>query len=68
MTTGQRVLRFREQAGLKQCDLARRTGLSQGTISQIESGRIKPGPKSALALARVMRIQPTTLLYGDEDA
>lgn len=54
MSLGEKVRGLRERLGIKQKDLADRTGITQATISRIESGEIeelKAGTLSRLAEA-----------------
>ena len=52
-STGARIRRYREQAGLSQRDLELRVDLSQATIARIETGQraTKPYELSAIAVA-----------------
>ncbi len=43
---GPRLRRLREQAGLSQRELARRAGVTNATISQVEQGRVSPSVAS----------------------
>ena len=64
MTNNLRTVR--KAAGLKQEELAARSGISQGTISRIERGSHAPSVDTALALARALG---TTVehLFGEVD-
>ncbi|WP_052081163.1 LexA family transcriptional regulator [Pseudomonas sp. ML96] len=53
----------REQCGLTQAQLADKSGLSQATIGNLETGRNK-GTKRILELALALHITPEWLLHG----
>lgn len=55
---GGRLRRFREARGYSQRELARRAGISNATISQIESGAVSP---SVGALKRILDALPLAL-------
>ena len=59
---------IRELAGFSQAELSRRTGISQGHISQIESGQKRPRPQTLRTFARVMGVPLGSLLCADQDA
>lgn len=49
---GDRLRLLREQRGLTQTDLSRESGISQSTVSALETGRQRPWPSTRRALAR----------------
>ncbi len=51
---GSRVREIRQQRGLSQAELARRSGLSRQALSAIEAGRYLPNVAVALRLAQVL--------------
>ena len=51
MSAAHRVKQAREFCGLTQTELARRTGVSQSAIAQIEAGRTNPSPQVLEAIA-----------------
>jgi transcriptional regulator with XRE-family HTH domain len=53
---------IRERSGLTQSDLARLTGISQGRISEIESGSPKVRPATVKSLAEALSVPMTALL------
>lgn len=53
----------REQCGLTQAQLASRSGLSQATIGNLETGRNK-GTKKILELAKTLHVTPDWLVHG----
>lgn len=53
---------IRELAGFSQAELARRTGISQGHISQIESGQKHPRPRTVRLLADHLGVPLGSLL------
>ena len=54
MDTGTRLKLVRERNNLSQRELARRSGLTNSTISQIEHGRYKPYPVQLARLASAL--------------
>ena len=53
---------IRELAGFSQAELARRTGISQGHISQLESGQKRPRPQTVRLLADHLGVPLGSLL------
>jgi transcriptional regulator with XRE-family HTH domain len=64
---GEALLRIREAREFSQLQLAERAGLTQSTISGLESGRYKLGVKRAKTLARALRVHPGSLLFPGWD-
>lgn len=58
-----RLISRREQCGLTQTQLAAKSGLSQATIGNLETGRNK-GTKRILELAQALHVTPEWLLKG----
>jgi len=58
-----RVKETRTKLGWSQADLAKRVGVSQGTIGNIESG-FRKQPRELLALARALDVDPNWLESG----
>lgn len=65
MTFNERVKARRLELGLSQKELARRIGVGQSTIGQIENGRNKSS-KEILKLAEELQTSAEYLLYGTE--
>ena len=63
VSVGESVRIVRELQGLSQNELARRTGISQATISAIENDRVRLGVERAKALARALRCHPGVLVF-----
>jgi SOS-response transcriptional repressor LexA len=61
---GQRIRYYRQRAGLKQTELARRANVNQGFLSEIERGRRKPSPASLQALSIALDV-PSAVLIGE---
>ncbi|HOA74080.1 MAG TPA: helix-turn-helix domain-containing protein [Phycisphaerae bacterium] len=59
---GRRIRYYRMQAELTQKELARRAGVNQGFLSEIERGYRKPSPSSLRALAVALDIAPAVLI------
>ena len=60
---GERIKERRAELKISQAALAKRAGVSQGTIAQIESGR-NQGSAKIIDLARALNVAPEWLLYG----
>lgn len=59
---GASLTAIRERSGLTQSDLARSTGVSQGRISELESGSLNVRPATAKALADALAVPVAALL------
>jgi transcriptional regulator with XRE-family HTH domain len=57
---------IREQAGLSQPELSERSGVAQGTISDIERGKRKPRGRTLRKLAQVLGVEVADLLGESE--
>lgn len=64
---GARLRAAREAAGLTQVQLAERSGRSQATVSQVESGvRARPDTDTQVAFATALGVPVTDLFPRDE--
>ena len=63
VSVGESVRIIRELQGLSQNDLARRTGISQATLSAIENNRVRLGVERAKVLARALKCHPGVLVF-----
>ena len=63
VSVGESVRIVRELQGLSQNALARRTGISQATISAIENDRVRLGVERAKTLARALKCHPGVLVF-----
>lgn len=54
-----------ELAGMKQADLARKTGLDRGAVSSYLSGRYEPKQKAIYLMARALNVSEAWLLGYD---
>ena len=63
LTPGQSLKIIRELQELSQNGLSEISGLSQSTISGMESGRIKIGVERAKILARALRVHPAVIVF-----
>jgi transcriptional regulator with XRE-family HTH domain len=63
VSVGESVRIVRELQGLSQNELARRSGISQATISAIENDRVRLGVERAKVLARVLKCHPGVLVF-----
>ena len=57
----------RELQEMTQAELAEASGIAQGTISSLESGRVALGAQRAEKLARALEIHPAVLLWPNWD-
>jgi len=64
---GSALQAIRERSGLTQTELAEQTGVSQGRISELESGQRNVRPGTVKALAEALKI-PTMALLADTEA
>lgn len=55
----------REERGLNQRELAEKAHIAQSLVSHMETGRIKPWPKAARKLARVLKVRREELFPDD---
>lgn len=62
-----RVIKRRKELGLTQAQLARKAGIPQSTIGQIENGRNKSTTK-LLEIAAALEVSPEYLMYGKNTA
>lgn len=65
--SGQRLQALREEAGLTQRELSRRSGVHNVNISKMESGKIPVSGKSLLRIARVLKANPYYLSGEDTE-
>ncbi len=68
MTLGSRIHSRREELGLNQIELAKKSRLTQGTISRIESDIIAPKATTLIALAIALDLAPNTFLKDERRA
>ncbi|MGH1579215.1 short-chain fatty acyl-CoA regulator family protein [Planktotalea sp.] len=64
--TGSRIRERRIMLGVKQAELARKTGISASYLNLIEHNRRRIGGKLLLDLAAVLDVEPTLLTEGAE--
>jgi transcriptional regulator with XRE-family HTH domain len=61
--TGEKVKRLRRGSGLTQVQLAEKSGVSQGTIAQVENGEVaQPRPSTIVRLAEALGVSGMDLL------
>ena len=68
MDAGERIKRLRVSAGYTVSELARRAGLSQGYLSQIEMGRARPSVRALAKTAQALAVPLTSLLSESDHA
>jgi transcriptional regulator with XRE-family HTH domain len=67
-TFGERLRRLREARGLRKTALARRVGLTEACIRQLESGRTsQPRLSDGMRLADALGADPRYLAFGEGD-
>lgn len=66
-SVGQRVARLREQKGLSLQDVARRTGLAEDALAEIEKGASSPPLGVLVKLGKALDMKLGTLIAGGED-
>ena len=63
VSVGESVRILRELQELSQSQLSELTGISQGTISAIENGRVNLGVERAKVLAHALKCHPAVLVF-----
>jgi transcriptional regulator with XRE-family HTH domain len=63
LTPGESLRFSREYNEMSQSELARRSGITQSTISAMERGVVSIGALTAAKLARVLHVHPAVILY-----
>lgn len=63
MTLGERLKQSREALGISQAELARKAGMTQGSIGNLETGTRKSA-KNILVIAQVLGVDAMWLQYG----
>jgi transcriptional regulator with XRE-family HTH domain len=66
MTIAERTKIARERIGLKQDELAKKAGVSQGTIANIEGG-FRKRPRDIVSIAKALGVDPLWLESGSVD-
>lgn len=59
---GARVRAARVRAKLRQADVAKRIGISQGTLSKVERGKLALSAEDAASIAKICRVSLSKLL------
>ena len=67
MTLKTKIKEYRENAGLKQADLAELVHVRRETIVHLENGRYNPSLKLAMDIARVFSVSVEELFEFVED-
>ena len=63
VSVGESVRIVRELQGYSQNELAKRTGISQATISAIENDRVRLGVDRAKVIATALKCHPAVLVF-----
>lgn len=65
-SVGDRIKFLRERRGISQPELARKAGISQPSMYNIESGKTKsPSAINLMQIAAILEVSPWWLLIGD---
>ena len=65
MTIGERFKELRVKNNLKQIDFAKKIGISQSTLSEIEKGRSNPSVDTVISTSKHFMVTTDWLLKGD---
>lgn len=65
---GPSIREWREGRGMPQSELTHHLGISQGTLSRIESGERTPSIDLMLRVCRALDITPNDLLLPEKEA
>lgn len=63
MTPGEMLTTLRQLQGFTQMDLAKKTGMTQANISNMESGRQQIGRDRAITLAKALKVHPAVIMF-----
>lgn len=63
---GRKIQKKRQELGISQCELAKRAGIAQSTLSYIEKNKKRPHFDTMSAICRVLRITVLDLLTFEE--
>lgn len=63
MTPGEMLATLRQLQELTQSELAKKAGMTQANISNMESGRQQIGRERALILAKALKVHPAVILF-----
>src|SRR5690625_1334006 len=64
---GKRLIKLRNQRGLKQNQIAKELGISNANLSRYEQDKRTPNEKTIHLLADFYEVTPSYLLFGEED-
>jgi len=62
------LIKARTERGFTQAHLSEVSGISRSAIKGYESGRNMPGSRELKALCSVLKVSPTALLFGSDEA
>ena len=65
MSIGTRILMVRNQNGLTQQELSKRTGLAASYLSRVENRRLEPGPRTLRKIAAALEV-PVSELFQEQ--
>lgn len=62
MTTGEKIVKLRKEAGYSQEVFSEKLGISRQAVSKWENGTSDPSTSNLIALAKLFKISPEELL------
>jgi len=65
ITSGQMIRELRERMGWSQKELAKRLKMAVTNLSRLENDQTNLGKLRAIAIAKVFKIHPATLMFPD---
>lgn len=66
MIISERIYKYLEERGMSQLEFAKRTGISQSTISDWKRKKTNPSADKIMIICEVLGVSPTELLSGIE--
>lgn|SRR5690625_3075124 len=64
---GKRLIKLRNQRGLKQNQIAKELGISNANLSRYEQDKRTPNEKTIHLLADFYEVQPSYILFGESE-
>lgn len=68
MNVGKRIREIRQNKGLLQADVERRSGLLKSYVSRVESGATVPSLSTLERFAKALGVQPYELLFEERNS
>ncbi len=67
MLISERIYKYMEEKGISQLEFAKRTGISQSTVSDWKRKKTNPSADKIMIICEVLGISPYELLQGTEN-